>query len=180
MGVHPVLHISLLGEFKLVEGDKPFTTINTPRLRALLGYLLFHRDAPQPRQHIAFLFWPDSSEEQAQANLRNLLLSLRRAFADAERHISIERRTLQWRDSGQYTLDVVEFEQALARANAPDATGSASHSGSRSAHLLQQVVDLYGGDLLPACYDEWVITPRERFRQGYLQALAGLVEALEQ
>src|SRR5688572_28400721 len=97
----PELHIRLLGEFKVVAGERPVTTLNTPRLQALLGYLLLHRDAPQPRQHIAFLFWPGSSEEQAQANLRNLLLSLRRAFADAERHISIERRTLQWRDFGQ-------------------------------------------------------------------------------
>ena len=37
---------------------------------SLLAYLLFHRDTPQPRQHLAFLLWPDSSESQARTNLR--------------------------------------------------------------------------------------------------------------
>src|SRR5688500_5908976 len=188
MGVHPVLHISLLGEFKLVEGDKPFTTINTPRLRALLAYLLLHRDAPQPRQHVAFLFWPDSSEEQAQTNLRNLLLVLRRAFPDAERYISIERRTLQWSNDSPFALDVVEFERSLAGAEdalrvarqAEDRLhDAASKAPTKPSAKLQEVVDLYTGDLLPACYDEWILAPRERMRQGFLWALTELVSALE-
>ncbi|GIV96621.1 MAG: hypothetical protein KatS3mg057_1278 [Herpetosiphonaceae bacterium] len=30
--------------------------VNTSRLQSLLAYLLLHRDAPQPRQQLAFLF----------------------------------------------------------------------------------------------------------------------------
>src|SRR5437763_12859276 len=78
--VQPKLHIRLLGDFRAAIGDKPVTSLNTPRLQALLAYLLLHRDAAQSRQHVAFLFWPDSSEDQALANLRNLLFSLRRAL----------------------------------------------------------------------------------------------------
>jgi hypothetical protein len=32
--------------------------------------LLLHRDAPQPRQRLAFLLWPGSTERQAHTNLR--------------------------------------------------------------------------------------------------------------
>ena len=78
--MHPHLSVYLLGGFRIILSDTPVSHINTPRLQALLAYLLLNRDAPQSRQHIAFLFWPDSSEEQAQANLRNLLLQLRRAL----------------------------------------------------------------------------------------------------
>lgn len=34
------------------------------------------RDTPQPRQHLAFLLWPDSTEAQARANLRRALHDL--------------------------------------------------------------------------------------------------------
>ena len=64
----PTLHIRLLGELSLVFGDAPVTAVNTARLQSLLAYLVLHRDAPQSRQHVAFLLWPDSSEEQARTN----------------------------------------------------------------------------------------------------------------
>jgi DNA-binding SARP family transcriptional activator len=49
-----ILHIQLLGEFRLIDGDTPVITVNTPRLQSLLAYLLLHAGAPQRRQHIAF------------------------------------------------------------------------------------------------------------------------------
>ena len=59
------LHMQLFGALRLVDGDTLLTAVNTPRLHALLAYLLLHRDAPQPRQHLAFLLWPDSTDAQA-------------------------------------------------------------------------------------------------------------------
>jgi len=67
-----VLRIRLLGEFSLVYGGQPVTTVNTPRLQALLAYLLLRRRAPQSRRYLAFLFWPDSSDAQARTHLRKL------------------------------------------------------------------------------------------------------------
>ena len=37
----------------------------------------------------------------------------------------------------------------------------------------------YRADLLPSCYDEWIVPERERLRQQYLVALAQLVRLLE-
>jgi DNA-binding SARP family transcriptional activator len=107
------LQINLLGGLKLVLDDKPVTTVNTQRLQALLAYLLIYRNVPQQRQHVAFLFWPDSPEAQAQSNLRNLLLTLRRTLPNFEDYLSVERQTLQWRNDSHFTLDVAEFEKAL-------------------------------------------------------------------
>ena len=56
-----VLSIGLFGDFSLVYGDQPVIGMNTARLRSLLAYLVLHQDAPQLRQQLAFLFWPDSS-----------------------------------------------------------------------------------------------------------------------
>jgi DNA-binding SARP family transcriptional activator len=71
--VIPVLKVYLLGGFRLLDGEVAVTAINTPRLQALLAYLMLHRHAPHPRAHLAFLFWPDSTEAQARTNLRYLI-----------------------------------------------------------------------------------------------------------
>jgi hypothetical protein len=72
------LHIQLLGAFRPHVADTPVTTLDYPRLQALLAYRALRRDTPQSRQHLAFLLWPDSAEVQARTNLRSLLHPLRR------------------------------------------------------------------------------------------------------
>ena len=88
-----MLHIQLLGNFRLTTGDEPVTTLNTPRLQALLAYLTLHRDAPVLRQYLAFQFWPDSSESQARTNLRKLFFQLQRALPDADHLLMADLRT---------------------------------------------------------------------------------------
>ena len=165
----PALHVRLLGDFRVAFGDEPIATFNTPRLQALLAYLLLHRDAPQSRQQIAFLFWPDSSEEQAQANLRNLLFAFRHALPGIEQYISIDKRTLQWKAHGSASSDMAEFESALAGAQ----------GATDQVHALRKAIDLYEGDILPGCYDEWIVIPRERLRQRFLDALQQLIDLLQ-
>lgn len=169
------LQIQLLGGFQLHLDDAPVTTVNQTRQQALLACLLLHRHAPQPRQHLAFLFWPDTSESQAHTNLRQLLYHLRRAWPTVSDFLQIDARTLQWKPEAAFTLDIMTFEQALARAAA--AMHAAQLEAARTA--LTQAIDLYGGDLLPGCYEEWLLTERERLRQRFLDALEQLVVLCE-
>ena len=92
------------------------TSINTMRLQSLLAYLVLHRDAPQQRQHLAFLFWPDATEAQARNNLRQLLHQLRQVFPAVEHFLSADTHTLYWHPVTPFHLDVAEFEQALTEA----------------------------------------------------------------
>ncbi len=85
----------LLGTMDLRLGGQRLALLDSTRAESLLAYLLLHRDAPQPRQHLAFLLWPGSTESQAHTNLRKVLLTLRRALPDADRLIDIGPRTLQ-------------------------------------------------------------------------------------
>src|SRR5258708_14354796 len=68
----PTLHIRLLGDFSLLYSDQQVTSLNTTRLRSLLTYLVLHRDVPQQRQHLAFLFWPNTTHARARNNLPQL------------------------------------------------------------------------------------------------------------
>ncbi|MFQ5593396.1 MAG: BTAD domain-containing putative transcriptional regulator, partial [Anaerolineae bacterium] len=169
------LHIQLLGNFRLVNGDTPVTNINTARLQSLLAYLVLHRDAPQSRRHLAFLFWPDSTEAQARTNLRNQLYHLRRALPDADRFLHVDVKTLQWGPDAAFTLDVAEFERAVAQANKAELAGH--QTAVRAA--LEEAVELYRGDLLPGCYDNWILPLRERLSQAFVRALERLIELLE-
>ena len=126
------LHLQLLGSFQLNDDGAAVTTVNHARLQALLGYLVLQRNAPQPRQQLAFLFWPDSSETQAFTNLRKQLLFLRRMLPDADNFLRVDAKVVQWNPHAPFTLDVAEFEQALTR--------SAMLSGEEAIIALQAAI----------------------------------------
>jgi DNA-binding SARP family transcriptional activator len=165
----PTLRIQLLGELDLRHGGTPLPPLESARAASLLAYLLLHREAPQPRQRLAFLLWPDSTERQARTNLRHVLHNLRRAFPDPDRFLDVTPRTLQWRADAPFWLDVAAFEESLSRAER-EADGLAA---------LREAVELYTGDLLEVSYDEWLLAEREQLRQRYLEALERLVALLE-
>ncbi len=169
------LRIQLLGDFTFADDGTPLTGANTPRLQSLLAYLLLHRDAPQSRTHLAFQFWPDSTEAQARSNLRTLIHRLRGALPDANLFLHVDAQAVQWRPGAPFTLDVAEFEAALAQAKGAQQSGDEG----REQHDLEGAVALYGGDLLPSCYDDWILPERERLNQAYLDALEQLVGLLE-
>jgi DNA-binding SARP family transcriptional activator len=156
-----MLSINLLGEFRFIYAGKPPAALNSPRAQSFLAYLLLHRGTAQPRQQLAFLLWPESSEAQARTNLRKLLHQVRREFPDVDRFLDLDARELEWQADSSFTLDVVEFEKAL--------------QGSAIADL-ERAVELYRGDLFPNCYDDWIQPERERLRHLFTGALERLVE----
>jgi len=165
----PTLRIQLLGDFLLTRGDTPITSVSSARLQSLLAYLILHRDAPQARQHLAFLFWPDTTETNARNNLRQLLFELRHALPDANRFLDAEGGTIQWRAGSPFTCDVTDFERALADAErAQDARAA-----------LENAIAPYRGDLLPGCYDDWLAPAREQLRDQFIGALGKLISLLE-
>jgi DNA-binding SARP family transcriptional activator len=173
--MEPTLHIRLLGDFSLIYADRQVTSLNSMRLQSLLAYLVLHRDVPQHRQHLAFLFWPDTTEAQARNNLRQLLHQLRQAFPAVEHFLSADTHMLHWHPVTPFYLDVAEFEQALTLADA--ATRCNDQRALQAA--LEQADSLYRGELLPGCYDEWILPERDRLRQRHLQALEQLLRLFE-
>jgi len=152
------LEVRLFGECALTYAGEPVTRVDSARLQSLLAYLLLHRQ-PQSRQYLAFLFWPESSEEQARTNLRQLLHHLKRALPQADRFIVADAKTVHWGASAPCRVDVAEFDRLLDDGREADA------------------VALYRGRLLPSCYDDWIQPERERLEQRHREALARLARA---
>ncbi len=163
------LQVQLLGGLRLAYQGAPLTTFKTPRLQALLVYLVLNPGRPQFRYHLAYTFWPDSREAQARTNLRNLIYLFRQALPDCDRFLALDAQTLYWRAEAPYTLDVAEFERCLAPA--PGVLPGRAD--------LERAVHLYRGDLLPGCYDDWIGPERDRLRRAYLSALESLANMAE-
>jgi len=171
-----MLQVSLLGDFRIRQDQALVTGVDAPRLQSLLAFLLLHRDVPQSRAHLAFLFWPDTTEAQARTNLRNLLHQLRHTLPAAEACLDAGVQSLTWRSDARVSLDVADFEAALGRAHKAQAAGDVP--AVREA--LEHAAMLYVGDLLPGCYEDWIVPLREKLRQAYGGALERLVRLLEE
>jgi len=169
----PRLKLSLLGAFRLLHGERPIP-IRAPRMQALLGYLALHPEAPPSRRRLAFLFWPESSEQQARTNLRKLLHRMRVIFPAVEGYLDLDH-LLRWREGVSLDIDVQMFRAETERAR------RAEEKQDRKAEetALARAVELYRGDLMPECYDVWVEPEREALRRGGIRALARLVQLLE-
>jgi DNA-binding SARP family transcriptional activator len=72
-------------------------------------------------------------------------------------------------------LDVAMFEDAIAKVMRR-APGAADQT---DVAALQRALDLYAGDLLPGCYDEWVMPERRRLETLFVGALEWLMRDQE-
>ncbi|MBX2997463.1 MAG: AAA family ATPase [Caldilineaceae bacterium] len=159
------LHIRLFGGFMLAVGERPVILAGA-RLQALLAYLLLHRQSPSSRQHLAFLFWPDTDETQALSNLRNLLYKLRRTLPQIDPYIDADAQMIQWRDDLAFSLDIARFESLAVHSN--------------DLPSLEEAAALYQGDLLPSCYDDWIQPIRSRLQQIAMRVFEQLLDLLEE
>ena len=155
-----MLRIHLLGSFYLLYNGQPHPFNALPKVLPLWAYLLLHRQEPMSRDRLAFLLWPDETEERARSNLRRHLYDLNRVLptpAGEQPWLLRQGANVQWNPQAPYWLDVAEFSRA-------------SHSPMHLAHA----VELYRGDLLPDLDEAWLHAERTRLRQRYLAYLSEL------
>jgi DNA-binding SARP family transcriptional activator len=164
-----LLEVSLLGE-QYVEGSTATNLARSSRCIALLGFLAVHADAPQPRQRLAAIFWPDSTERQARTDLRRELHHLRVLLGD-DPSVVVEPATLMWRGWPTCRVDACVFLRECQLALQTLAAGD--------HHVMLEhgvaAVEEYRGDLLPGMYDDWVLTERERLRRQCVELCDQLI-----
>ena len=159
------LRILLLGEQAIVDDATGAARSRSARTLALAAFLTVHAGAPQTRQRIAALFWPDSTDAQALTNLRRELHNLRHALA-GEPCLTVTARDLCWHDGGAVHVDLRVFcrESDAARDAAGDDEAVLAHADAALA--------AYRGDLLPGVYDDWVLEARTQLQERCVQMCA--------
>jgi DNA-binding SARP family transcriptional activator len=151
------LQIRLLGAVEIILDGRRLRAFNSLRLQRFLALIALRRDA-QHRSRLAFELWPDSAERQARTNLRKLLHDFRHSLPDIGEFVEIDNETVRWIPTGPTEVDVLRFRDAMAAGD------------------FELAARLYSGDLLPACYDDWVLDERAKLRAEAYGALVRLTE----
>jgi DNA-binding SARP family transcriptional activator/predicted ATPase len=170
------MRISLFGNLRISFAGRPVTTVNTNRLQSLIAYLILHGNTPQPRDRLAFTLWPASRESQARTNLRQLLHHLKRALPAECNSLVTDQFAVQWKQDASCTVDVVDFQAAIAKATA----ARIEKDRATEAESLTIAAQLYEDDLLPALYDDWLAPLREDYRRRVSNALHRLATLFEE
>jgi DNA-binding SARP family transcriptional activator/tetratricopeptide (TPR) repeat protein len=155
-----VLRVSLLGEQTITEAGTGTPRTRSSRTIALIAFLVAHAGAPQSRQRIAGLFWPESTDAQALTNLRRELHQLRGVLGD-EPSLVVTSKDLCWCDTDTCRVDVrvfgIECEAAETAAATENVAGVLEHGAAALAE--------YRGELMPGGYDDWMLGARSQLER---------------
>jgi DNA-binding SARP family transcriptional activator len=151
------LEVRLLGAVEVVLDGRRLRAFDSLRLQRFLALIVLRRDL-RHRSRLAFELWPDSEERQARTNLRKLLHDFRHSLPDVSEFIEIDNETVRWIPTGPSEVDVLGFRDAIAAGD------------------LELAARVYSGDLLPACYDNWVLDERATLRAEAHEVLVQLAE----
>lgn len=165
-----VLHLELLGDFRLRAESGSLVAISARKSQAMLAYLAVKPGQLVSRDKMAGLLWSSTAPEQARQSLRQTLSTLRKELAGVSpQKILVEEGDFLSLDAAQVRCDVVEFESLVT-------TGT--------AEALDPATRLYAGDFLDGFlideekFDQWVLAERDRLHRMALRAHAQLVEQL--
>ncbi|HEX8409071.1 MAG TPA: BTAD domain-containing putative transcriptional regulator [Thermoanaerobaculia bacterium] len=166
----PLLHLELLGDFRLRTESGSLVTISARKSQAMLAYLAVKPGQLVSRDKMAGLLWSSTAPEQARQSLRQTLSTMRRELAAVSpQKILVEEGDFLSLDASLVYCDVVEFESLVA-------TGT--------AEALDPATRLYTGDFLDGFqideekFDQWVLAERDRLHRMALRAHVHLVEQL--
>ena len=169
--------IELLGKLQVLHENRVVSRFETRKTGALLAILALALPHPCSRELLLERLWPEEDPEATRMRLRQALAALRRSLEISDddptsQTAPLVADRLQVRlNADVVTTDVAEFERAVqsaARASTPE---------ERIGHL-QQAVALYGGELMPGFYEEFILSHRQRLAEAYRAALVGLANSL--
>jgi DNA-binding SARP family transcriptional activator/tetratricopeptide (TPR) repeat protein len=161
------LTLRLFGGFHAHLGAGTPLPLTARKAQALLAYLAVRPGQAHPRDKLATLLWPDTSDDQARQSLRVALVALRRALSSAEPAILMAEGETLGLAAPAVDVDVVAFERRLAEGT-PEA--------------LAEAARLYQGDLLEgfriaeAPFEEWLTAERARLYELAVEGLGKLLQ----
>jgi len=148
----PELRLITFGGLRLLWGDQDLTASVPAKAVALMVYLA-RQNKPQSREHLAELFWPERTAEQAYGSLRTALSKTRALVGDA---LQIEHQSIgvtAWLDANQFEV----FAQ--------------------DDFSLQGALTLYHGEFMAsfftrdACdFESWMLRESEQLHERFVQA----------
>ena len=166
------LRIYALGRLRVFCDQAPLH-FPTKKTQNLLCLLLLHTGETLERDLIAERLWPIRPPGKARRCLSTTLWRLRQALErlgpHTQSHVLTERSTLAFNTAAPYRFDVEVFERQATFGLAGSLPCAEAHR-----RALEEALDVYRGDLLEGCYDDWCLAERERLQLLLLRVLKRL------
>jgi DNA-binding SARP family transcriptional activator len=169
------LRIKLFGSLELERDGQPLPRFASRKSGELFAYVALNRKALHTREHLAGVFWGESAEERARHTLNTTLWRINRVLESgkpatgASGYLRVSPQYIGFNVAGGVWLDVAEFESRCELAEQTEAP-------EQRFALYSQAINLYRGDLLADCYEDWCIVERERLQGLYVRALAQVMD----
>jgi serine/threonine protein kinase/DNA-binding SARP family transcriptional activator/uncharacterized protein with WD repeat len=159
-----MFHARLLGTYDLRLDNRSIEISSRPA-QSLLAYLLLNPNQPIRREKLAGLIWPDSSESNARSNLRHALWRVRKSFGSSgDAYLHADDLTISFQLQSDDWVDVNVLDTHIQDDISTDA--------------LIEIVSVYGGELLPGFYEDWVSAERERLKTVFEGKMDALLDRL--
>ncbi|MBK8824683.1 MAG: hypothetical protein IPN58_19360 [Anaerolineales bacterium] len=167
-----VIHIKTLGTFQVFAGNEEISQERwvSTKARDMLAYFITFRGERIPADKVFDGIWAEKGGRGLTA-FHTALSRLRSALKIGEnspRLILVEAGDYRI-DAARFTIDVDEFDSALAKARA-------SIDDESTARFYEQAINLYKGEYLQNFYYDWIFPERRRLTQAYLGSLRALAE----
>lgn len=142
-----VWQLRLLGGFVIDDGQHRLTRLRSRAAMALLARVALAPGRDHGREELAALLWPDADAAAGRSRLRQTLSLLKSVLEPpgGAPVLQADRRVVR-AAPGALWCDATAFEQAFRDGAA------------------EQARTLYGGELLPGFYDEWLVDERQRLQ----------------
>jgi TolB-like protein/Tfp pilus assembly protein PilF len=158
--------LTLLGGFELRLADSIVADLPGQKDRALLAILAIASGEAHSRERVAGLLWSEHGDRQARDSLKQALVRLRRCLGGGDGGALRADRQSVALDRSLVDVDVRTFERLV---------------GDGTFGALTQATTIYRGDLLEGvtirdpAFEDWLLIERQRLRQLFERALAGLM-----
>ena len=164
--------VRCLGTFRVLAGNEEISQERwvSAKARDLLAYFITFRGEHIPVERAFDAIWADkpgrgmTAFHTALSRLRNAL----RMGESGPRFILVETGEY-WLDTAAFSVDVNEFDAALAKARA-------ASNDEMAARWYEQAIALYQGEYLDNLYYDWLLPERRRLTKAYIATLRALAD----
>ena len=177
----PRLKIQLMGDFALWRGDQPIlaTSWHRPIVLRLFQYFVINAGQSLPKEKILDELWPDADPAKAWVTFRTVYSRLRKLLEPhmrpktANRYITLNGDSYTFDPDGQAEIDVVQFQKTVRYALQNQDETAISTIPNPLVNALQSYAPL----LPNQPYAEWLLEPRQRVQELYIEGCLLLARA---
>lgn len=170
----PPLHVRLMGAFRLTRAGEVVSPedFQRPIVIRLLQYFALHGGETLPRDRILDDLWPDTPPDKAAVTFRSVYSRLRKVLEPYQRpkapsrYFIVEGETYRFDPAGVVIVDAERFVETIHSL----LEAAPAHDVLPLPEGFLAILETWQPLLPELPYEEWLLAPRQRVEDTYLEA----------